>query len=240
MSKGPALADAYLPVSLIEPERPLSGNSELSRLMREFDWPTTALGHQSMAAEPEDRGQNHADLAPADLDRLGQELIILQRSLQVDHWRQASLGLGKAASEVWREIWHDIGPMLRRWAATGTYVEAQLLIMERNGYPEETYYTFSYSPIPADDGTVGGIFCANTDDTQRVIGERQLALLRELAATHGRGAYLGAGLRAQCARALHRSRDLPFAMIYCSNRTAHGDARRTSGINPTIRPSSPH
>ena len=58
----------------------------------------------------------------------------------------------------------------------GTYVEAQLLIMERNGYPEETYYTFSYSPIPADDGTVGGIFCANSDDTQRVIGERQLAL----------------------------------------------------------------
>ena len=72
----------------------------------------------------------------------------------------------------------------RPWAATqGTYVEAQLLIMERNGYPEETYYTFSYSPIPDDDGTVGGIFCANTDDTQRVIGERQLALLRELAAT---------------------------------------------------------
>jgi hypothetical protein len=46
----------------------------------------------------------------------------------------------------------------------GTYVESQLLIMERNGYPEETYYTFSYSPIPDDDGGVGGIFCANTDD----------------------------------------------------------------------------
>ena len=54
--------------------------------------------------------------------------------------------------------------------------------MERNGYPEETYYTFSYSPIPDDDGSAGGIICANTDDTQRVIGERQLALLRELAA----------------------------------------------------------
>ena len=78
----------------------------------------------------------------------------------------------------------------------GTYVEAQLLIMERNGYPEETYYTFSYSPIPTDDGTVGGIICANTDDTQRVIGERQLALLRELAAAHRRRAHLAAGLRA--------------------------------------------
>ena len=79
----------------------------------------------------------------------------------------------------------------------GTYVEAQLLIMERNGYPEETYYTFSYSPVPDDDGTAGGIICANTDDTQRVIGERQLALLRELAAATGRRAQLAAGLRAQ-------------------------------------------
>ncbi len=54
--------------------------------------------------------------------------------------------------------------------------------MERNGYREETYYTFSFSPIPNDDGSVGGIICANTDDTQRVIGERQLGLLRDLAA----------------------------------------------------------
>ena len=79
----------------------------------------------------------------------------------------------------------------------GTYVEAQLLIMERNGYPEETYYTFSYSPIPNDDGTAGGIICANTDDTQRVIGERQLALLRELATATGGSPHLAAGLRAQ-------------------------------------------
>ena len=57
----------------------------------------------------------------------------------------------------------------------GTYDEAQLLIMERHGYPEETYYTFSYSPVPNDEGGRGGLICANTDDTRRVIGERQLA-----------------------------------------------------------------
>ena len=89
----------------------------------------------------------------------------------------------------------------------GTYVEEQLLIMERNGYPEETYYTFSYSPIPNDDGSAGGIICANTDDTQRVIGERQLALLRELAAPHRRGPDLAAGRRARSqALATNRAR----------------------------------
>src|SRR5689334_20328424 len=67
--------------------------------------------------------------------------------------------LGQPAAVVWREIWDDISPMLTTamGGVEGTYVEAQLLIMERNGYPEETYYTFSYSPIPNDQGGVGGI-----------------------------------------------------------------------------------
>ena len=71
--------------------------------------------------------------------------------------------------------------------------------MERHGYPEETYYTFSYSPIPNDDGTVGGIICANSDDTQRVIGERQLALLQRSGG--------GGGPRTQLAGSLREQRD---------------------------------
>ncbi len=55
--------------------------------------------------------------------------------------------------------------------------------MERNGYPEETYYTFSYSPVPNDHGGTGGIICANSDDTERVLAERQLNVLRDVAAS---------------------------------------------------------
>jgi signal transduction histidine kinase len=99
----------------------------------------------------------------------------------------------------------------------GTYVEEQLLIMERNGYPEETYYTFSYSPIRDDDGTAGGIICANTDDTQRVIGERQLALLRELA-TSTIDARTWQEVCQRSARALATNpRDLPFAILYLTH-----------------------
>jgi hypothetical protein len=100
--------------------------------------------------------------------------------------------LGRPTREVWHEIWPDIGPMLATAMKgdEGTYVEAQLLIMERSGYPEETYYTFSYSPIPDDEGKPGGIICANTDDTRRVIGERQLwvycGIWRQPAAGRGR------------------------------------------------------
>ncbi|MGB9649889.1 MAG: ATP-binding protein [Stellaceae bacterium] len=89
--------------------------------------------------------------------------------------------------------------------------------MERNGYPEETYYTFSYSPILTEDGTVGGIICANTDDTHRVIGERQLALLRELATdTAEARSWQQACERAASALSTNR-RDLPFAMIYMAD-----------------------
>jgi len=90
--------------------------------------------------------------------------------------------LGKPASAVWKDIWRDIEPMLKQVMEEdeGTYVESQLLIMERNGYPEETYYTFSYTPIPGDDGGTAGMICFNTDDTYRIISERQLKTVTQL------------------------------------------------------------
>src|SRR5208337_3885404 len=56
--------------------------------------------------------------------------------------------LGRASSEVWPEIWPEIGPRIERVLKTGqaTWDEALLLFLERNGYQEETYHTFSYSP----------------------------------------------------------------------------------------------
>ncbi len=124
--------------------------------------------------------------------------------------------LAQPFAQVWREIWDVVGPMadivMRR--DEGTYVESQRLIMERHGYPEETYYTFSYSPIPNPEGGPGGLICANTDDTRRVIGERQLALLRELAAgtADARTTEEAALLSARCLET--NPYDLPFALIY--------------------------
>jgi signal transduction histidine kinase/CheY-like chemotaxis protein len=123
--------------------------------------------------------------------------------------------LGQPAAVVWREIWEQIGPMLTTtMGVEGTYVEEQLLIMERNGYPEETYYTFSYSPVPNDNGEVGGIICANTDDTQRVIGERQLALLRELAASTADARTTSDTCARSTASLATNPHDLPFALVY--------------------------
>jgi PAS domain S-box-containing protein len=86
--------------------------------------------------------------------------------------------------------------------------------MERYGYPEETYYTFSYSPVPNDQGGTGGIICANTDDTQRIIGERQLALLRELGTRTAEARRAADACRLAAQALATNQRDLPFALIY--------------------------
>ena len=196
----------------------LSGGGDLGGLIRAHDWGSTLLG------DPESWPHN-LKLALRIILNSRQPMWIGWGPSLVFFYNDAYLSivggkhpwaLGRPAAEVWPELWDDIGEKLEL-AMSGreaTYVEAQPLIMERNGYREETYYTFSYSPIPSDDGGVGGIICANTDDTQRVIGERQLALLRDLAAdaTDARTWQEAS----ECSvRALDRDgRDLPFAMLY--------------------------
>jgi signal transduction histidine kinase len=196
----------------------LIGGGELGELMRRHDWTKTPLG------APGQWPQSLRMAVRIMLTSLqpiwigwGKELIYLYN----DPYKSIIGGkhpwaLGRPTHDVWREIWPDIEPLLATALGgdRGTFVESQLLIMERNGYPEETYYTFSYSPIPDDNGAVGGIICANSDDTLRVIGERQVALLRELASgTANIRSREEAFARSVKALATNRH-DLPFAMLY--------------------------
>jgi PAS domain S-box-containing protein len=124
--------------------------------------------------------------------------------------------LGQPAHVVWSEIWDQVGPRAESAmrANEGTYDEALLLIMERYGYREETYYTFSYSPVPNDQGGTGGIFCANSDDTQRIISERQLAVLGDLAARTGDARTWQEACRLTALSLATDLKDLCFALIY--------------------------
>ncbi|WP_345815711.1 response regulator [Paraburkholderia sp. PREW-6R] len=199
----------------------LAGGGELGALIRAYDWNSTPLG-------PPDSWPQGLKIAIRIMLTSrqpiwigwGDELIYFYN----DPYKSIIGGkhpvaLGQPTRVVWREIWTDIEPLLDEAmsGAEGTFVEQKLLIMERNGFPEETYYTFSYSPIPGDNGEPGGIICANSDDTARVVGERQLALLKELAAASPDGR----DWRAACelsARALRSNpQDLPFALLYAAD-----------------------
>ena len=92
--------------------------------------------------------------------------------------------LDTPGEQVWGEIWHIIGPMLRGVMDTGqpTWSEDLLLPMNRHGYWEETYWTYSYSPLHDDTGMVRGVFTAVADTTERVVGARRLMALQDLGA----------------------------------------------------------
>lgn len=161
----------------------LAGGGELGERIRSYDWSATPLGHPH-TWPPSLRTCVRIMLASRQPIWLGwgKELIKLYN----DPYRSIVGGkhpeaLGQPASVVWKDIWRDIEPMLQEVMEKdqGTYVESQLLIMHRNGYPEETYYTFSYTPVPGDDGRPAGMICFNTDDTARIIGERQMKTLRD-------------------------------------------------------------
>ena len=81
---------------------------------------------------------------------------------------------GRPALETWSDIWHIVGAQRDAVIRSGepTWNERVLLVMERNGFPEDTWFTWSYSAIYDDDGTIGGMFCACTEETATVHAER--------------------------------------------------------------------
>jgi len=88
--------------------------------------------------------------------------------------------LGSRFQDIWSEIWSDISPLIdSAMAGHGTYREDLPLLMNRRGYDEQTWFTFSYSPVRDDDGRVAGMFCAVAETTQRVLAERALRELNE-------------------------------------------------------------
>lgn len=82
---------------------------------------------------------------------------------------------GRPFAQIWSEIWDDVGPLVdRALAGEATWFDDMHLVMERNGYREDTWYTFSYSPVHDETGGVGGMFCACTETTGKVLNERRL------------------------------------------------------------------
>jgi hypothetical protein len=162
----------------------LSGGGQMGALTRCFDWSATPLG--PVAAWPQSLKTTVRIMLNSRYAMWmawGPELTFFCN----DAYRptlgvKARWALGARSDKVWEEIWPDIGPRIETVLRTGTatWDERLLLFLERSGYPEETYHTFSYSPLADDSGSITGMLCVVTEDTQRVIGERRLRTLREL------------------------------------------------------------
>ncbi|RYF82044.1 MAG: PAS domain-containing protein [Chitinophagaceae bacterium] len=84
--------------------------------------------------------------------------------------------MGLPGPKVWSEIWDVVGPLADKVMNEGisNWAEDQLLYIDRRGFLEETYFTFSYSPIFNETGEVVGVFCACTETTEKVLAGRKV------------------------------------------------------------------
>ena len=84
--------------------------------------------------------------------------------------------MGSRFEEIWRDIWSEVGPLAHRaLQGEATWLEDLPLTMNRRGFDEQTWFTFSYSPVRGDDGRIAGMFCAVAETTEKVIAERRIA-----------------------------------------------------------------
>ncbi len=214
-----------------------AGGGEMGELMRSHDWSKTSLGP--------------VENWPQSL-KTGIRIILGSRYPMFIWWGQQLLNfyndayipmlgklhpkaLGESARDVWAELWHALGPLADDVLNEGnpSWNEEFLEIMERNGYREETYFTFSYSPIGNDNGRVEGVFCACTEDTRRVLDDRRLRTVRELGAETANAKTVEEACQI-CATVLaNNPRDIPFALIYLLDGD-HQNAQLVSTTNLAI------
>ncbi|WP_433952010.1 PAS domain-containing protein [Brevundimonas diminuta] len=191
------------------------GASEMARTMRAHDWASTPLGDPR--AWPEGLKVPLRMLLTSRFEMWlgwGPELRFFYNDAYIP-----TLGikhpamLGKPFQEVWSEVYADVADQVEKVrAGEATWNNAMLLLLERSGYPEETYHSFSYSPLYDSDGGVGGMLCVVSEETERVISERRLEMLRMLGSGLV-GAEDDAGVRkAVCAVLEANRRDFPFAL----------------------------
>ena len=211
----------------------LAGGGEMGRRMREFDWSKTSLG--PVAKWPQSLRSAVSILLPSKAQIVlfwGKDLATLYN----DAYRPVFGAkhphvLGLPAREAWSEIWETaLRDLFEGVLRTGEafWASDRLFVIERFGYPEETYFDVSYDPVRDESGRVGGIFCIVTETTGRVVGERRLRTLRELGIRTAEGAKSAEEACRNAAEVIAANpQDLAFGLIYLLD--ADGRIARLAG-----------
>lgn len=123
--------------------------------------------------------------------------------------------MGQDFKECWFSAWPQIGAAFESAQSGQTaFLTNQRMFLDRNGYLEETFFTFSFSPIHDESGAVGGLFHPVTELTQQSLAERRLQVLRDIATDTADARNVDEAL-AQVAKSLTKqSLDVPFALFY--------------------------
>jgi PAS domain S-box-containing protein len=210
----------------------LAGGGEMGALMRRHDWGATPLGEPDLWPQSLRTSVSTClNCAFPILLWWGRELVMLYNDEYMPIiGAKHPAALGQAGAECWPEIWDLVGPMLSQVLQTGqpTRSRDMLLSLQRKGFAEECYFSFSYSPIRDETGGVGGVFTPVMETSAKVIGERRLRTLRDLAAQAATTLDVDTSLSLAAAVLAANPYDIAFAVLYilrgdrqCAERKAY-------------------
>lgn len=197
----------------------LAGGGELGQLIRVHDWSKTSLG--PIDTWPQSL-KTSINLILNSRHPMwvgwGKDIIFLYNDayIQVLSLAKHPWALGMPCAVVWPEIWDICGPLAEKVFEKGeaSFLDDVCFYMNRGDYLEETYYSFSYSPIRGESGDVAGLFCPSTEVTPKVINARRLSTLAELSSN----ALIQKTTEDACASAVEtlakNAADVPFALLY--------------------------
>ena len=136
--------------------------------------------------------------------------------------------LGAPVRVVWSEIWNVVGPLMLSVLSGGPALwrEHELLFINSRGFAQETFHTFSQSPVPGDDGKVGGVLLTVQETTEQVQGERQLRDAARARRTNRRREDRDGGLRPRRLGPRRRRRGRSLLPRVPPRGRRHADARR--------------
>ncbi len=220
----------------------LAGGGEAGARMRAFDWTQTPLD------DPEHWPQSLKTIVRVMLDSRyamwmlwGPELTFFCNDAYLP-----TVGLkrdwviGARSDKVWEEVWSAVAPRMAQVFEKGqaTWDEGLQLFLARSGFLEETYRTFSYSPVYDDAGHIAGMLCVVTEVTERVLGERGLRVLRDLAASVGGAQAVSEVCRQLMSTLAEDPADVPFACLYILEQESAGAwlAASCGALPASLRP----
>ncbi|WP_437661409.1 ATP-binding protein [Sorangium sp. So ce1182] len=230
--------DAASAVNSLDPAgAALSGGGEMGALIRSIDWSKTPLG--PVEAWPQSLRTALSILLSSEHPMFlwwGRELIQFYNDgyRPILGSRKHPAAMGQAGRACWKEIWDVIEPMIETVFSGGaTYLRDGLLILDRNGFLEECYFNYGYSPIRDERGAVAGVFVACSESTGHIIGQRRLQLLGALGTRAADAKSVRDACRVVMETLAEAGRDLPFALLYLADQDgAPASLAGTAGLGP--------
>ena len=193
------------------------GGGEMGQLIRAMDWSSTPLG--SIVSWPQSLRTTVNLCLASDLPICiiwGPELVQLYNDgYRVICGEKHPCSMGQNFPECWREAWPVIGAAHDSALAGNTaFLENQHIFLERHGYIEECFFTFSFSPIGDETGRLAGLFHPVIETTSKMLSERRTRTLRDLATGVMNAKSVTDAFTLSVETLSEDALDLPFLLIY--------------------------